>query len=283
VVPGGAEGENGCMRIEHRPAVEAAFAQPLTEELLACAGITPGMRVLVLGADLPDLALLVAERVGRAGMVIGLDAELANVDRACARAEAEGFEGIEFRVGELANLHLEAPVDAVVGRFFLMRERDPAQAIRLAAGFVHDGGRIVFQEWHYDSMLWSQTSDWPHVPLYRRFARWSVETMRDSGVHVDMGLRLVNLFTEAGLPLPGMRSDFRVIAGPGSLGYTFFESAIRELQPARCNDAVDMEALDAESFAQRLERETLAAGGHLFLPLQIGAWTRVNGRSGVFA
>ena len=54
------------MKTEHVPAVEAAFAQPLTEELLACSGITPGMRVLVLGPDLADLALLVAERVGRA-------------------------------------------------------------------------------------------------------------------------------------------------------------------------------------------------------------------------
>ncbi|HET6276001.1 MAG TPA: methyltransferase domain-containing protein [Candidatus Cybelea sp.] len=268
------------MRIAQTPAVEAAFAQPLTEELLACAGIGPGMRVLVLGADLPDLALLVAERVGRTGTVIGLDAELANVDRACARAEAEGFERIEFRIGELRNLHLEAPVDAVVGRFFLMSERDPAEAIRRAAGLVHDGGRLVFQEWHYDSMLWPQTSDWPHVPLYRRFAQWSIETMRDSGVRVDMGLRLVNLFTEAGLPLPGMRSDFRIIAGPGSLGYTFFESAIRELQPASARRRAAGADLDAESFAERLENETTAARGHLFLPLQIGAWTRVSVREG---
>ena len=270
------------MRTHPTPALEAAFAQPLTEELLACSGITPGMRVLVIGPDLADLALLVAERVGRGGTVIGIDADLRNVDRACRRAEAEGFERIEFRVGELRDLHLDQPVDAVIGRFYLMRDREPAEAVRAAARLVHEGGRIVFQEWHYDSILWSQTSDWPQIPLYRRFARWSIATMRDAGVHVDMGLRLVNLFTEAGLPVPGVRSELRVVHGAGSLGYAFFESALRELLPAPGDRrASSAEALDADAFAQRLERETIAAGGHLFLPLQIGAWARRSDAAGV--
>ncbi len=272
------------MRTERRApiAVEAAFAQSLTEELLACAGITRGMRVLVIGPHLADLALLVAERVGRDGTVVGIDADLRNVDRACRRAETEGFERIEFRAGALRDLHLDEPVDAVIGRFYLMRDREPAEAIRAAARLVHEGGRIVFQEWHYDSIRWSQTSDWPHVPLYRRFASWSIDAMRDAGVHVDMGLRLVNLFTEAGLPLPGVSSELRVVHGPGSLGYAFFESALRELLPSsRTERAAGAERLDADSFAERLERETLAAGGHLFLPLQIGAWTRLDGAAGV--
>src|SRR5581483_8266508 len=185
VVSGSARPENGAMRFDRDStlAVEAAFAQPLTEELLACAGITPGMRVLVIGPDLADLALLVAERVGRDGTVIGIDAEFRNVERAGRRADAEGFDRIEFRVGKLRDLHLERPVDAVVGRFYLMRDREPAEAIRAAARLVREGGRIVFQEWHYDSILWSQTSDWPHVPLYRRFANWSIATMRHAGVH----------------------------------------------------------------------------------------------------
>lgn len=264
VVSPDAGSDNVGMKTEHVHAVEAAFAQPLTEELLACSGITPGMRVLVLGPDLADLALLVAERVGADGTVIGLDSDTRNVDRAYWRAEAEGFDCIEFRVGALRNLHLNAPVDAVVGRFFLMHEPDPVGAIRRAAGLVHDGGRIVMHEWHYESILWPQTSDWPDVPLYRRFAQTSIDRMRRTGVHVDMGLRLVNLFTEAGLPLPSIRSDLRVVNGAGSLGYRFFESALTELNGD----------LDGDAFAQRLERETLATGGHIFLPLQIGAWTR---------
>ena len=105
-----------------------------------------------------------------------------------------------------------------------------------------------------------------------------------SGVSfIPRDLRLVNLFTEAGLPLPGVRSELRVVHGPGSLGYAFFESALRELLPVTRENRGGAEQLDADSFAERLERETLAAGGHLFLPLQIGAWTRLDGTAGVSA
>jgi SAM-dependent methyltransferase len=258
-------------------AVEAAFAQPLTMELLGCAGIRPGMRVLVLGRDLADLALLIAERVGRHGEVIGANADPSIVARARQRALDEGFDRVEFRAESLRELHLDGQVDAVVGRFFLMHEPVPVEAIRRVARTLRNGGLILFHEWHYESILWPQTSDWPHVPLYRRFAQLSIESMRRRKMHVDMGLRLVNVFTEAGLPLPDLRSDLRVVRGAASLGYDFFEEAMRELLPTIARHSLERtEDIDVNTFAQRLRRETIDAGGHLFLPLQMGAWTRVS-------
>lgn len=266
--------QNGVM--ERTVHVEAAYAQRLTEELLACSGIRPGMRVLVVGRDLAELALLVAERVGSEGGVIALSEDARVIAQAHERALEEGFDYADFRAGSLENLVLDAPVDAVIGRFFLMYQPDPVRAIRLAARLLRDGGRLVFHEWHYDSILWEATSDWPDVPLYRRFARWSIAVMRRNSVHVDMGLRLVNVFTEAGLPLPSVRSDWRIINGSGSLGYTFFESALRDLLlEVDCRNDSTTDELPVDTFAQRLERETIAAGGHVFLPLQVGAWTCV--------
>lgn len=274
------------MKVDRQNAVEAAFAQPLTEELLASSGISPGMRVLVLGPGLADLALLVAERVGTYGAVIAAHDDPSIVAEARRRAGEEGFDRVSFSNECLDALDLQEPVDAVVGRFFLMRERDPVRAIQRAANLVHEGGRIVFQEWHYDSILWAETSDWPRSAIYRRFARWSIEGLRRQHAHVNMGFRLVNVFTEAGLPLPMVRTDLRVVHGSGSLGYAFFEAAIRELLPTieRCGLASAHE-VEVDTFAERLERETTAAGGHVFLPLQVGAWTRAplpstNGAAG---
>lgn len=233
------------------------------------------MRVLVLGRGLADVALLVAERVGRRGAVIGTHADPWVVAEARRRAADECFDQVTFRAASLERVDLQGPVDAVVGRFFLMNERDPVRAIRLAASMVHDGGRIVFQEWHYDSILWAETSDWPHLPLYRQFAHWLIEGLRRRHAHVDMGLRLINAFTEAGLPVPTVRTDLRMVHGPGSLGYAFFETAIRELLPTieRCGLASALD-VQVDTLAERLERETVGATGHLFLPLQVGAWTR---------
>jgi SAM-dependent methyltransferase len=263
------------MKVDRPNAVEAAFAQPLTEELLACSGISPGMRVLVLGPGLADLALLVAERVGNYGTVVAVHDDPSIIAQARKRAAEEGFDRVSFDRESLDQLELE-PFDAVVGRFFLMHQRDPVWAIRRAASLVHEGGRIVFQEWHYDSILWTETSDWPRTQTYGRFARWVIEGLRRQHAHLDMGLGLVNAFTEAGLPLPMVRTDLRIVHGCGSRGYAFFEAALRELIPTieHCGLACAAE-IDVDTFAERLERETTAAaGGHIFLPLQVGAWTR---------
>lgn len=254
-----------------------AFALPLTEELLTISGITPGMRVLVLGPDLADLALLVAERVGSEGRVLGAYHDGQTVDEAKRRAAEEGFERVEFVAAPLSDVHLGELVDAVVGRFFLMGEPDPAAALRRSAAMLHDGGRLVVQEWHFDSITWNATSDWPDVPLYRRFARLATEGMRRNNLHLDVGLRLVNLFAEAGLPLPAIRSDLRFVNGASSRGYAFFESVIRELVPTiERHGLAGPDEIDIENFADRLKAETAAAGGHLFLPLQVGAWSRVD-------
>ena len=233
------------------------------------------MRVLVLGPRLSDVALLIAERVGPHGSVIAANEDPQTVAYAQRRAIEEGFAQISFQGEPLERIRLDERVDAVVGRFVLMHEDDPVKAIQRATSFVHDGGRIVFQEWHYDSVLWDETSEWPNLPLYRDFARWSVEGLRRRQVHVDMGLRLVNAFTEAGLPLPAVRTDLCMVHGQGSLGYSFFETTIRDLLPTieGCGMASARD-VDVDTFAQRLERETTAAGGHVFLPLQVGAWAR---------
>jgi SAM-dependent methyltransferase len=262
--------KNKSMRLYRPYAAEAAFAQPLTEELLTSAGISPGMRVLVLGRGVADVALLVAERVGPCGTVIGSHEDPEVVAKARRRAADECFDRVMFLAEPFERLTLDALADAVVGRFFLMHERDPAAAIRRAASLVHDGGRILFQEWQYDSVLRPATSDWPSVSLYRQFAQRSVGALRGRGAHVDMGFRLVNAFTEAGLAVPKVRSEMCVVHGAGSLGYAFFEDELRDLLPAI--DAREAAFLDG--FAQRLERETADAGGHVFLPMQVGAWAR---------
>ncbi|HEV3091565.1 MAG TPA: methyltransferase domain-containing protein [Candidatus Cybelea sp.] len=257
-------------------AAQAALAQPLTEELLARSGVLPGMRVLVLGNSLADLALLVAERVGPHGSVIGVNADAAIVAEARRRAADECFAWVSFRQESLEQADLAMPLDAVVGRFFLMYERDPVEAIARAAALLTDGGRIVFQEWQYDSILREETSDWPYVPLYRQFARWSLEALRLRNARVDIGLRLVNAFTEAGLDVPAIRTSLRAVHGGDLLGYSFFEDEMRELLPTieLCGIASASD-VDVDTFADRMERETRAAEGHVFLPLQVGAWTRV--------
>ncbi|MEO6991422.1 MAG: methyltransferase domain-containing protein [Candidatus Baltobacteraceae bacterium] len=263
------------MKISHRHSAEAASAQPLTEELVARAGISPGMRVVVFGEGIGDLALLVAERVGPSGAVLGIaedERAIAQAER-CAREQC--FAQVTFRCEPYDTLALDAPVDAAIGRFFLMGRPEPVGAIRRAASLVRPGGRVIFHEWHLESMLCRHTSSWPELPLYRKFARTTVDALRSDGVHVDMGLRLPNAFVEAGLSMPAVHTDLRAVSGSGAHGYAFFDETLPRVLAAMQRLGVDpAHELRSEAFAARLEQEAVAAGGHAFLPLQVGVWSR---------
>ncbi len=99
--------------------------------------------------------------------------------------------------------------------------------------------------------------------------------------HADMGLRLANAFAAAGLPPPLVQTDLRMVYGTDFAGYAFFEHAIRDLLPTLEDCALARAAdLNVDTFAERLKRETTLAAGHIFLPLQVGAWARVRLSSG---
>src|SRR5262245_17684273 len=69
---------------------QARVFAPATRSLLHEAGIGPGMKVLDLGSGAGDVALLVAERVGPTGHVVGLDTDERILEVARARAQAAG-------------------------------------------------------------------------------------------------------------------------------------------------------------------------------------------------
>jgi len=233
------------------------------------------MRVLVLGRDLADLALLVAERIGDGGTVIAADGDPEVIARARRRAALECFDQVRFVTEPVHRLTLAHPVDAVVGRFVLMDVPDPIYTVRRLARSVRSGGRIAFQEWHFDSIRWVETSDWPRVTLYRQFVRLALNALRRRQAHVDMGLRLTNVFTEAGLSVPEICTDLRALNGGAAREYEFFESFLRDEMPAIEQHGLATAAeMDLDTFARRLKDETETMSGHVFLPLQVGACAR---------
>jgi len=232
------------------------------------------MRVAILGAGTGEVAFLAAERVGEGGEVLAVDEDAHVAAQAKRRAREQCFERVFFGTGGLDELEASAPFDAVIGRFYLMRERDPVAAIRRSARLVRSGGRIVFADWHFESMRWPQASAWPEQPVYRSVANWALEGLRRSGMHVDMGLRLVNAFAEAGLPLPAVRMDLRACGG-ASAGFDFFAETLRGVLPALERHGIATAAqIEIATLAQRMRQEAFEAGGHAFLPLLVGDWAR---------
>ncbi len=125
---------------------QAAHVGDLTAQVLQLAGLRQGMRVLDVGSGAGDVAFLAARLVGPEGEVIGVDQSPEAVALANRRAAAAGLSHVSFRVGDVASLELDGPVDAVIGRLVLMYFRDPAAVVRRLAGLARPGGIVAFQE-----------------------------------------------------------------------------------------------------------------------------------------
>src|SRR5690606_21893055 len=125
---------------------QASFFGELTEHVLGLAGLEPGMRVLDVGCGPGDVSFLAARLVGPAGVVIGVDRAEPAIAAARAGADAAGLNNVHFLVADAAEVSLDAPVDAVIGRLILMHLPDPAAVLAHLRTLLVPGGLLVFQE-----------------------------------------------------------------------------------------------------------------------------------------
>jgi SAM-dependent methyltransferase len=160
------------------------------------------MRVLDIGTGAGDVAFLAAELVGDSGLVVGVDRSADALSVATARAAGRSCSNVSFREGDPAEMGFERPFDAVMGRYVLQFQADPAAMLQELAGHVRPGGLVVFHE-----LDWAGARSFPPAPVYDDCCRWISETIRLSGAEIHMGLRLHSTFVTAGLPAPRMQLE----------------------------------------------------------------------------
>jgi len=158
------------------------------------------MRVLDIGCGMGDVSLLAARLVGPSGHVTGIDRDLVVIEKARERGldEVRGAD-IEFVYTELLNFHADRRFDAVVGRYVLMFQPDPVDAIVHAAKQVRPGGIVVFHE----SDLATRIQGYPNGTLFYRMCDLIAETER----------------CRRGLGEPGLAPDTLIHGGGTSMAH----------------------------------------------------------------
>jgi ubiquinone/menaquinone biosynthesis C-methylase UbiE len=111
--------------------VQSRFVEPITRQFFQEAGISAGMRVLDVGSGTGDVAFLTTDLVGETGEVIGTDKATAALSIARQRAAAKGSHNVSFRAGDPTEIAFDRPFDAVVGRYVLLFQADPAGMVRV--------------------------------------------------------------------------------------------------------------------------------------------------------
>ena len=103
-----------------------------------------GQCVLDLCCGTGDLALVVAEKVRPAGLVLGIDAAAAPLERARQRARSQPWLPVEFRQGDAAATGLaDASADAAVMAYGLRNLPDPAAGLMELRRLLRPSGRAA--------------------------------------------------------------------------------------------------------------------------------------------
>ena len=138
----------------------------------------PGMRVLDVCCGSGASALAAAAMVGPSGYVLGLDLAAELLQLARIKAASQGFEHVEFRVGDMLNPAIaETDFDAVVCVFGIFFVSDMAAAVQQLWQRVRSGGQLAISTWGprffepLNTVFWNSVHE-VRPEIYKGFQPW---------------------------------------------------------------------------------------------------------------
>jgi len=242
----------------------------VTERLFRAAGIGPGERVLDVGCGAGNVSAVVARLVGSGGSVVGVDREADALDYARAHVQAEA--DVSFVQGDFRDVGVvDGGFDAVVGRYVLMYQSDPIDAVARLATRVRPGGVVAFLEMDIPTRFPSP-GPWPESELADELGWLVLRVWQETGTQLGMGPRLPSIFAAAGLdPSPELVTE--ALVGIGREWAGGMVGLLQSMEPViRDLDLADLDALDLDTAVERLVVEAPPPGPVGMGPVKVGAW-----------
>lgn len=256
---------------------QAELLESITREYLVAAGLKPGMRVLDVGSGAGDVAFLAAALTAPGGHIVGTDTATAAVSAATAAASARGLsDTVRFLAGDPAELAFDRPFDAIIGRYVLVFQPDPAAMLRRLSRHLAPGGIVAFHE-----PDWRAARSSPPSPTYDRCCRWIVETTDRAGSSWNMADRLHSAFSDAGLPAPTLSMRTFIGAGDGAeVWLRAVVDIVETLVPTmEAQGVATATEVGVHTLSKRLVDEVRKNRSTVVGRSEAGAWCRVGERS----
>jgi ubiquinone/menaquinone biosynthesis C-methylase UbiE len=247
---------------------QARLWEEATGRLLDRVEVACGMSCLDVGCGPGEVMRMLAQRVGPAGRVTGLDLD-ADVGReAIASLHADGHLQCDFVEGDVLG---EDPFpgrrfDVVYARLLLFHLEDPVAAVRRLWKWTAPGGRLVLQD--YD--LSTVGSDRP-LAFVDHFREVVVGTFVAAGCDVHAGRRLPALLVEAGVGAPD-GTDVGGRLGSLAAATPAIAAIYRSLLPAALEHGITTEA-ESERWLEEAARPH-DGPEHVLWPLLVGVHVR---------
>jgi SAM-dependent methyltransferase len=120
---------------------------PFGDAALKAAAPQPGERVIDIGCGCGDTSIEIAQIVGAAGAVLGIDVSQPMLEVARSRGALANCAHLAFRDGDASEAELPANTDLLFSRFGVMFFSEPSKTFGHLRKSLRTGGRCVFVCW----------------------------------------------------------------------------------------------------------------------------------------
>jgi ubiquinone/menaquinone biosynthesis C-methylase UbiE len=155
--------------------------------------LSSGMSVLDVGCGTGAITKGIAEAVGPAGAVIGVDRDRGLIER--ARAHCASLPNLGFEEGDATSLDYEPRFDVVTAARTLQWIADPKAALRRMTRAAKPGGLLVVLDYNHVLNAWQPAPPAEFAAFYSGFLSWRVSNGWDN----ELANHCSALFEEVGL------------------------------------------------------------------------------------
>ena len=245
-----------------------------TGRLLDQVGIGPGASCLDAGCGPGETMRAMAERVGPAGSVLGIDVDAPLGAMALETLHGDGHRQCAFRAHDLTDGGSipGAPFDLVYARLLLFHLPQRVDVLARLWEAVAPGGHLLVQDFDLRGI-----SSLPQLDSVAEGLRFVTDAFGAASADVSAGARLPQLFAQAGVGTP----DGTDVAGhlvPLAAASVQLEQVVRSVLPTAVAHGIATDE-QAETLLASMDRDVCRVPDlPTLMPLLIGAWKR-KGRS----
>ena len=233
-------------------------------------GLAPGSSCLDAGCGPGETMRAMAERVGPTGRVVGIDRDASLGGLAVEMLHGEGHRQCSFREHDLSQAATVpgGSFDLVYARLLLFHLPQRVDALSRLWDAVAPGGHLIIQDYDFRSI-----GAVPDLASIAELTRVFTDAFTVVGADVHIGIRLPELFREAGVGAPD-GTDVAGYLDPLPTGSAMVAQVFRSVLPVALAHGITTEE-DAAATLAAVERDTARhPDGQLMWPVLIGAWKR---------